>query len=176
MTTRKPPKGQAGSTVIGILIALLLVLAGVVGIHDWLTGLGWSGGRPWVPTALDAVEGTRAAPWMLVVAAVVALLGLWLVLLALKPRRRTHLPAPDREIDLWSTTGALAAVARHAADRQSGVMSATARVRRRRVDVDITTREGNDDGLNSRVQEAVEQSLEGLMTPRVRVHTRGRHR
>lgn len=174
MRTPTPPKAPAGSTAVGILIALVLVGAGVLGVHDGLTGLGWASGRAWLPPALEAVDGAHAATWMLVVAAVLALLGLWLVLLALKPRRRTHLPAPDREIDLWSTPAALAAVARRAADRQSGVMSATAQARRRRVDVDVTTRDGADAGVDARVQEAVEQNLEGLLPPRVRVRVRTR--
>lgn len=172
MTTRTPPKATAGSAGVGILIALLLIGAGVVGIHDWLAGLGWISGPAWLPPALEAVDGARTAPWMLVVAVVLALVGLWLVVLALKPRRRTHLPAPDRELDLWSTPGALAAIARQAADRQSGVISATARARRRRVDVEVTRRDDADAGVDARVHEAVEQSLEGLLTPRVRVRTR----
>lgn len=171
MTTRTPPKAHAWSTAVGILLALLLIAAGVIAVHDWLIGLGWITGDDWLTSAMEAVDDIQVETWMVVAAVPLALVGLWLVLVGIKPRRRTHQPTPDSELDLWITPGALAAIAGHAADRQPGIASATAHPRRRRIDVDISTEDRGAE-VQSRVQEAVEHSLEGLTTHRVRVRAK----
>jgi len=169
MSTRTPPKAHSWTTAVAVLLALLLVAAGIVGIHDLLAGQGWVAGGEWVPPVVSAFEGLRVTTWMVVVAVLVGLLGLWLVLLALKPRRRTHVRSADDGLDLWTSPKALAAIAGHAADRIPGVASATARAHRRRIDVEVRADDGGRD-VAPQVKQAVEHSLDGLTTQRVRVH------
>lgn len=76
-------------------------------------------------------------PWLLATGAVAVVLGLWLLILALTPGLRRHLPlrAPEEstEIGAWLDRKGAAMVLRDAAMRVPGVSRARLRVRRRRV-------------------------------------------
>lgn len=169
MSTRTPPKAPAGATFTGIVLALLVIATGVVGIHDLLAGQGWISGSPWLTRAITSLDGVAVASWMVPVAVVVALIGLWLLLVAIKPRRTTHRPATDANLDLWLSSGALAAMATEAAARTPGVASARADARsRRRVDVDVRTTNDTEQ-TRAAVQDAVESRIAPLTTKSVRV-------
>lgn len=167
MSATTPPKARATSTAIGILAALLVLALGVVGLQEWLSGIGWVDEDGWVSRVIATLDEQRPEAWMIVVAVPAALIGVWLVLVALKPRSRTHLPAPGG-LDLWATPAALAAIAQNAADRQPGVVSAIARPGRRRIDVEVRT-DRSPSEVESQVHEAVVQSLEGVSARPVRI-------
>lgn len=89
------PHRVAGSTITSILIAIGLVAAGVIVLRDAAIGMGWVGG----PMSTAAVTGwVQHAHWMWWTwpAAVVAgIAGLTLLVLTVKPRRRTHVAVGD---------------------------------------------------------------------------------
>ena len=100
--------------------------------------------------------------WSSVVGVVVALLGLWLVVVALGRRVRTRL-------DVTSSTGTTiglddaARLAASAADEVDRVLSARASASRRSVTVTVTTLEGDD--VTDAVRAAVTERLAPLAQP-----------
>lgn len=142
-----PPRSVPGAAVVAVLTALALVGVGVVAIYDLAVRQGWTGSSStseWLASAVDGVDGLAPTWWVLAVAAVLGLLGLYLLLLTVRPARTRHARATGEtdgvEIDLWTSPGAAAALARNAADRAPGVIAAeTVRVSRRRVQVAVTT-------------------------------------
>ncbi len=161
MTIDPPPKAMAGSVVIGGFVALLLIAAGVVGIHDLVAELGWVEDGAWIAAALSEVDGTRVARWVVAAAVASFIVGLALLLVALKPRRRTHLAGTDDVIDLWVSRSALAALAVDSAERTPWVALASARTRSRRIDVEVRTAD-DEERVRQAVGAAVHARLDGL--------------
>lgn len=134
----RPPMAPPRSAVTGLLLGALLVALGVVLVQGLLVFLGALGGPAWPVWVVDALDGLTPGGWSLGVAVALLLVGVVLVLVALTPRRRTHVLL-DREADVWATPAALAALAEDAADRVSGVSeSSAAATRRGKVKVRVT--------------------------------------
>ena len=103
-----PPLAPAAAHYVGVISALLLIAAGAVGIRDGIAAAGWISGPSWTRAAIDWFDGQSAHGWMVPVGAVLAAIGLGLVLAALKPRRRisrvrcaTSPPARPRACPTW---------------------------------------------------------------------------
>lgn len=135
-TTRKKPKAPkppraAPAAVFGALVVavILLTLGAALGQFA-LVESGAMSGRSAVERLVTAVDGSTVAGWGLVAGIVMALLGLWLVFVALKPRRRTH-EQVSAGADTWVTPRALAAMADDAAQDVPGVLDSSSSVHRR---------------------------------------------
>lgn len=94
----KAPVGPGAISVVGLVLAILLTVSGAVAIRDALVVAGLVKATPWVTQAARAVNGLLPAAWMVPVGAVLVLLGLWLLLTALRPR-------PRSAISVTSVTG-----------------------------------------------------------------------
>lgn len=137
----RAPMARHRAVAIGIVLALALVAVGVVAVRDLAVAQGWATGEPWLAGGLRSLDamGTSA---VLTTATVAGVLGLLLVLAGLRPAGRRHVASGEVD-QLWSNPSALAEVARSAADRAPGVLSArTARARKGRVVIDVAAREG----------------------------------
>lgn len=164
----RPPVGLHRTVPIGIVVALGLVVLAVVAVRDLVVDRGWSTGQPWLPDLLSGFDGTTPTTGVLVVATVGAVLGLVLVVVGLLPAPRRHTRAQDSE-QLWSSPTAVAAVARAAADRAPGVLSArTARAGRRRVVLEIATR-GDEGAALAQSREAATSAGGALGVRRIDV-------
>jgi len=176
-TTRlQPAKLPTGPGTIGWLgpvLALLLVGVGVlVGQDAWVRLRG--GSTTWLGSATSALDGLAPSAAVAAVGVVVALVGLWSVVAALRPRTRDALP-------LGGTSGAhlrtadVARLASAAADQVDGVLRTRSSAGRRSVTVDVTTtaaRGGAADGVADRVRTSVEHALRALESPpRIKVRT-----
>lgn len=145
-----------------IALAVLLVALGVLVVREALVAAGRVDGEPWLAPAVDGADGTAPSVLVTVVGAVVALLGLWLVVVALGRRVRTRL-------DVTSATGTTlgisdaARLAASAADEVDRVLSARATATRRSVTVTVTTLEGDD--VTEAVRAAVAERLAPLAEP-----------
>ncbi|WP_187776135.1 Asp23/Gls24 family envelope stress response protein [Antrihabitans cavernicola] len=84
------PRATPAAASVGVLASLLLIAGGVVAIREVLIGAGAIGGARWSPPVVDWIDGLQAQSWMVPAGVGAALLGVILVLLAIKPRRRTH--------------------------------------------------------------------------------------
>jgi hypothetical protein len=145
-----------------IALAILLLALGVLVLREALVAAGRVDGEPWIAPAVDSADGLAPSPLVAVVGVLVALLGVWLVVLALGRRVRTRL-------DVTSSTGATvglndaARLAASAAEEVDRVLSSKASATRRTVTVTVTTLEGDD--VTDAVRAAVAARLEPLVHP-----------
>ena len=163
----KQPVSPGTITAVGVVLALLVVALGVVGLHDALVAADAVDGSSWSAAAVSAVDGTRRGLWLVPAGVLAVLVGLWLLLTALRPRPRTA-------IALRADTGVVlrprdvAALARSTAGDVDGVTSATASAQRRRVSVAVVAT--SDDGVREAVAAAVAARFAALSTtPSIRV-------
>ncbi|BDD84674.1 hypothetical protein TPB0596_44370 [Tsukamurella pulmonis] len=92
------PRRTAGASIATVPLLLAILALGVLAVRDSLVSLGWVAGDRWldaVPRIADNVQWAWWA-WPATIGAIV--LGLVLVIAAVKPRRRSHAPVTD---DLW---------------------------------------------------------------------------
>lgn len=108
----------------------MLLGVGVVALRDTAIALQWLHGIPWIDTLIDRIDGLRFA-WSMIPAGIAALaLGMILVIVALRPRRRTAL-AVEAASSVWMSPWELAAVATYAANAVPGVFGARTSATRR---------------------------------------------
>lgn len=158
----KTPVGPGAISAVGLVLALLLSLSGAVAIRDALVTAGVIHGSPWVEQAGRAVNGLRPAAWMVPVGAALVLLGLWLVVTALRPR-------PRSATSVTSTTGVflrpkdVSRLAQSAAEQVDGVLAAKTRVTRRTLHVQV--RSTGSPQVPEQVRSAVSERLTPLDSP-----------
>lgn len=160
----RPARGRR--TVVAVLLAvLLLLLAGFVAWQAVLVQLG----RP--PSPLDAARISawlNTTPWSepVIIAAgtVVALIGLWLIALALLPSRPTMVDLREEHPDV--ITRIRPADLRRAIDGAArsvdGISAARTTLRRDRAMVEVTSPLGDPSALPDRVSAAVTEQLAAL--------------
>lgn len=154
------PRSAPAALALGLLLSLLLVTVAVITVRDLVVGQGWAEGSPWIPSWVDGLDGLTPGTPVLVAGIVAALVGLLVLVLALRPGRKTHVPAA-RGGDLWLTPDAVATVAATAADRTSGTLSATpVRATPRGATVQVLTRGGDGRAAQEAAREVV-----GDLTP-----------
>jgi len=98
-TAGRTPSAAPAAAPWAVLLALVVLALGVVGIRDALIAAGAFGGSSWTKNTANAIDGLTARMWMIPAGIGLAVLGLWWLLAALKPRKRT-------EISLSGTPGA----------------------------------------------------------------------
>lgn len=153
-----------------LLLALAFVTLGVLAVRELLVAQSWIEGSPWLTPLLTA-SGTVTADQQTVAAGAIALLlGLLLLVLAVRPGSKTHRRAPG-EVDVWATPDALGHLARDAAERTNGV-SAVEEVRATRSKVRLAVRTpmaGARDHLVEEVTRSVTERLDGVADPQIHV-------
>jgi hypothetical protein len=169
MTTATAPKQAAGASYLAALMAVLLIGVGAVGVRDALLGAGVIDGSAWIPAVLRLFDGLVAGSWLLPVGVVALVLGLFCVVLALKPRRRRTVDV-DADSAVYLDVREVARIASAAAETVSGVLKANSSATRRRVSVRCLVT-----GPVSRevIEQAIGSELAALTHPvRIRVKTR----
>lgn len=163
------PRALPAAGWLGPVLALALVALGVVAGQDSLARWKLAGLRSsWLGSAFSSLDGLRAATWSVPVGVVLVLLGLALLLVALKPRRRTHVSV-EGDADLWISPEALAAMARDAADGVPGIGRVTVNASRSAVRVRVAS--DRPDEVAGSVEEAVKSRLAGAdVSVSVRTH------
>ena len=162
----KTPVGPGVVTVVGLIIAVLVITVGVVGVHDALVGAGAAAGTPWIDAVVKPLNGLRPAFWLVPAGSDLVLLGLWLLLTALRPRPRTAIALQART-GVFLRPRDVATLARSAAQDVDGVASAKVTAGPRKIVVAARTTTG---GLQQDITQAVTTRLQALATaPTVRV-------
>lgn len=87
---RFAPRRIAASTITSLLIALMVIAAGMVAVRDALIDVDWIGGGAWITPVLDWAVRTQWQWWTWPVSVVAALAGAILLIVAAKPRRRAY--------------------------------------------------------------------------------------
>lgn len=156
------PRARPAASGVSVVLGLALVGVAVVAVHDLAVDRGWASGQSWIGTVVDRLDGLRADVPVLVAGIVAAVVGLWLVWLAVKPAAPTHDTTPG-EADVWITPRAVRALAAGAAESTPGVAAATARGRRGRL---VVTVQSDRPDISSLVESSVTTALDGLGSSR----------
>jgi len=151
------PRALPAAAWLGPLVALVIIAAGVVLVQEALARWGVVT-TSWLGSLLTGIDGMRAGTWVVPAGVVLVLVGLLVLLVALKPRRRTHVHV-DGEADLWITPTALTALARDAAEGVPGVARVSVTGSRSAVKVRAAAERPED--VADAVQEAVASRLAG---------------
>ncbi len=167
MSTRAP-KRRPVVTWPALLIAIALVGLAVVAVRDLAVAQGWASGERWSETLLSGLDGLTAGPATTTVGVLAALIGLALILTVLRPARRTHLPTPASEAEVWISRRALRQLAEDAVQRVPGVESVSASAGRR-----LTVRAtAVDESARGPVEDAVKQAVGGYLTTAPKITVR----
>lgn len=168
----RTPKAVPAAAPWAVLVALVVLALGVIGVRDALVAAGALHGTLWTTQTAEAIDGLTKRVWMVPAGVVLALLGLWWVLTALKPRKRTETTVAGSP-GAWLRPGDLARLARAAADDVGGVVSVSTTATRRTVTVTATTTTDDSAELRAAISDAVGDKLAALQkAPRVKVRTR----
>ncbi len=173
------PLGSLPALIPGLLLAVVVVAIGigVVGVHDalvhWTRSGSWDlltvHGATWTGAAIHRVANLTPAPWMTFAGAALALVGLWLVVLALKPRRVRGV-AITSSTYLWVEQSGVGRLAVAAAAQVPGVRSARGSAGRRKVAVTVEAVSGDSQQLATSVRDAIAARLAPLTrTPKITV-------
>jgi hypothetical protein len=167
---RRAPRRRPAAAWLGLVGAVLLAgLAVLFGQHA-AAARGWTSQDSWISSALSHLDETAPSTWVVAAGIVAALLGLWFLIAAFVPARRSHLPV-DGRCDLWVSARALEALAADAAERAPGVLHGRGEVRRRRLRVEALLAPGADTGVAG-VLDAVGERLTGLADLEVSVQAK----
>lgn len=175
MSAKNPPKAAPVAAFTAVIIALLLIALAVVGIHDLAVTQKWASGTSWSRTIIDGTNGATRADWVVPLAVVALLVGLFLLVVSFRPRRSTHQHVPDDDdsVDVWIAPAALGKMATNAAEDAPGVLSAHPRTSARRVRISVGTTPGADRGqVVDTVQQLVGERIGALSDRPVKVTTR----
>ncbi len=174
LAAAKTPVGSGLISGLGLVWALLVMGLGVLGVQAALVYAGVLTGFSWLTWVFEHLDGLTPAAWMLPLGIVLALLGLWLLYTAVRPRPRTAV-ALNATTGVFLTPRDVSRLAVAAADEVDGVQDAKASATRTKVTLRITGT--GDPQLGERVKSAVGQQLAGLAKPlKVNVRTQGGNR
>lgn len=154
------PTGAGPVGAVGPVLAVLLVALGALLVREALVDGGAVGGSPWLPPAGAALDGTTPGAAAIAVGVVAALVGLWLVVVALRRRTRRTLAVGTSS---YLSVRDVARLAAGAARDVDGVLDASAEATRRRVVV--RGRATSREGVEEPVRAAVAHQLSALTTP-----------
>ena len=130
----RPPSALPAAAPAGVFLALVLLGIGVVALRDTAVALQWLHGTPWIDTIVHRIDGLSFS-WSMIPAGVVGVVvGMALVISALRPRRTTVL-AVTAASSVWISPWELAAVASYAANSVPGVFGARTAATRRALTV-----------------------------------------
>ncbi|KDQ01051.1 hypothetical protein EN35_25700 [Rhodococcus qingshengii] len=159
-----------GSAVTGFLIAAALLALGVVGVRDALVDTGVITGSQWIPSAAAYVDGLAYEGWMLPAGIAAVVLGLWFVILGLKPRRKTA-NALVGVANTWIDPADVAAIASVRVESLAQVRSASSHATRRKLEVKASVTPDGAATAESEIR-AVLGDLAGSLSPSPRIKVR----
>lgn len=152
------PRSRPAAATTAVVLAVLVLAAGVVAVAD--AAGSFNGAGSLAEKAFDGLDGLSASGATTGVGVALAVVGLLLVVAALKPRGRTHL-AVDGPVDLWVTPRAAATIAAQEAEEHPDVLEARVEsATRRRITLVVTPRSVVPDrGLAEAVRTRVSSHL-----------------
>ncbi len=167
----KSPAAAPATVATGLLMAIVLLAVAVVFIHDALVGAGAVSGTAWLAWFAEKANVISASsPWMLWAGPLAVVIGLVLVIAALKPRKSTHWAVGDQGVFIGR--GDAARLAANAAHSTPAVVDAQASVSgRSTLRVTAATISTDTAAVTRQVDEAVRQRLAPL-TPGPSVRSR----
>lgn len=170
LPSAKVPVGTSRAAVLAMVLAVAVTALGVLAVRDALVAAGALTGTLWLTGPLDALNGLTAGPLVAVAGVLLLLLGLWLVLTALRRRPRTTV-ALRADTGVFLRPRDLSRLAETAAEDVDGVLDASVASTTRTVSVRVRTT--GAPRAQQAVQDAVTDRLRHLeRPPTVRVRVR----
>ncbi|MFI5730014.1 DUF6286 domain-containing protein [Kribbella sp. NPDC051587] len=166
---KKPVAAPAASTV-GVIAAIAVVAVGAVGIRDTLVATGVITGSSWLEWLFSKAEVLKPADWMIYAGAGSVLIGLWILIAALKPRRTTHLAVGEDGSGVWIRGRDAARLATDTARGIDSVTNASTTAKGRKLRIDVTTL-ADAERVRDELTTAVARRL-NTVTPNPRVRSR----
>lgn len=168
---RNPVAGPAVS-IVGVLAALVLIALGAAGIAEMLRATGLLRGTVIPEHWFARTVLLNPASWLRPAGIAAVVLGVVLLFLTLKPRRRTHVAVRSGDQIVWIRLADAARLAADSAGRVDSVTGATVVARRRRLHATVTTF-GDPARVGDEVRTAIADRLGAVVPPpRVRVDLR----
>lgn len=164
LAAAKTPVSSGLLPFVGVLWALAVVALGGVLVREALVHTGAVDGPLYIDKSVDYLDGRAPEDWMVVAAVVAAVVGLLLVALALRPRRRNEL-ALEAQTGVFLTTRSVRRIATAAASGADGVDTSSVTATRGRVSIDATSLAPDTAGAKSRIEEDVRSALSALRKP-----------
>lgn len=163
-----PAVGYAGA-----LLAIVLLAAAAVALRDAAVSAGWLSGTRWIDSAIEWLDGVSFAAWMIPMGIVALLLGVWLLILAVLPRRPTAVRA-DTQSSVWIEYDDLARAATRLAATVPGVLHVRSKAKRRRIRVVAEVTDPGSRSMAESIENTVRTGLSEILTdvPAIRTRTR----
>lgn len=156
----REPRATPSARWLAILLGLsLLALAGVFARDLWYRWGVKQPGNSWVASALDWAAFQPANALAVAVGIIVALVGLWVLVRAFKPRTRTHVRLAS-ESSIWVRPVDIARRATFVSRNEAGGTHASSRASRTRLRVSV-----GDDGTGADLQRRVSFALDREFAP-----------
>ncbi|MET9326272.1 hypothetical protein [Tsukamurella sp. NPDC003166] len=95
---RRAPRRTAGASIVTVPLLFAVVALGAIAVRDALVSLGWVAGSRWIDAVPRIADDVRWSWWAWPATVGAIVLGLVLLVAAVKPRRRSHIPISD---ELW---------------------------------------------------------------------------
>ncbi|WP_405059583.1 DUF6286 domain-containing protein [Kribbella sp. NBC_01505] len=168
-TAAKKPVAAPAAAKVAVIGALAVLAIAAVAIRDTLVTTGVIDGSSWLEWVFKKAEVLRPADWMTYSGGAAVLIGVWVLIAALKPRKATHLAVGDAGSGVWIRSRDAARLATDTARGIDSVTSAGTKTSgRRKLRVAATTF-GDADRVRDELADAIAQRLNTISpSPRVR--------
>jgi uncharacterized protein YjeT (DUF2065 family) len=165
----KSPVARPVAVFIGVVAALVLIGLGAVGIAEMLRTAGLLRGQVIPGSWFGRTVVLAPDAWLRPAGIAAIVIGLVLLVLTIKPRRRTHLPVHGPETIVWIRAADVARLAADSAGRVDSVTAASVVAKRRRLRAAVKTF-GEPSRVTDEVGTAIDERLRGISPrPRVRI-------
>ncbi|WP_350276334.1 DUF6286 domain-containing Asp23/Gls24 family envelope stress response protein [Kribbella sp. HUAS MG21] len=165
----KSPVAAPAAAAVGIVAAFVLVGIGVVGIAEMLRTAGLLRGQVIPPGWFGRTFALEPAGWLRPVGIAAVVLGLLVLVVAVKPRRRTHLAVQGPDTIVWIRSADAARLAADGAAKVDSVTAATVAAKRRRLRATVT-HFGDPARVTDEVGTAIDDRMRTVSPrPRVRI-------
>lgn len=174
MDAAKAPVGVGATPLVATLAALLIIALGVVGVQEALMRSGAITSTSWTYKVLTTLDGLEARWWMFVVFALMALVGLFLMLLVFRRRPRKSLSIAA-ETGVYLRTKSLARIVEDQVEGAAGLSNVEVVASSSRLRIDATTLQPKDNNLAvaDGIRERIAPTLEALSSsPKVKINVR----
>jgi hypothetical protein len=174
MPAAKVPRRTGGIAALGMVLALLAIAVGVLAVRDGLAYGGLLGSEPLLHPLAKGIQGLRPSEWVLVAGIVLAVVGLLLLVRALRPSTPKVVPVTAGS-GVYLRPRDVGRLVETAVEGVDGVLDVRASATPRRVT--LTVGSTGDAGVAERARAAATARLEPLARrPALRLRTQGTNR
>lgn len=152
------PAARWWAVLIGVLFLAIAVVAGREILLRNIDSLNWAS---WTDPVLDIIAQNSFQDWMTWASILLTLVGLILLIVAFKPRKKRYVSIAD-DLSLWARPVDLARYTTATAKAIPGIITATTTVHSKKVKVDAVAAPGSL-GVQERLSSTVNDRLSGLV-------------